>query len=96
MLQMHWFVIPVPTVGVVNVSLPQVYQAITAFTSGATFDPDNFTVVNPDTLDGADRTIGMYTPDPRDPGRELAQVMLGIDYPGVQVQGPDFNSKHWF
>jgi hypothetical protein len=36
---------PVPTVGVVNVSLPQVYQAITAFTSGATFDPDNFTVV---------------------------------------------------
>jgi hypothetical protein len=87
---------PVPTVGVVNVSLPQVYQAITAFTSGATFDPDNFTVVNPDTLDGADRTIGMYTPDPRDPGRELAQVMLGIDYPGVQVDGPDFDQNTGF
>ena len=84
---------PVPTVGVINASLPQVYNVTTTFTSGTAFDPDNYTVVDPDTLDGADRTIGLYTPEPNEPGRELAQVMLGIDYPGVQVEGPNFNQN---
>jgi hypothetical protein len=87
---------PVPTVGVINVSLPQVYNVTTDFTSGTAFDPDNYTVVDPDTLDGADRTIGLYIPDPNEPGRELAQVMSGIDYPGVQVEGPNFNQNTGF
>jgi len=84
---------PVPTVGVINASLPQVYNVTTNFTSGTAFDPDNYTVVDPAILDGADRTIGLYTPEPNEPGRELAQVMSGIDYPGVQVEGPDFNQN---
>lgn len=84
---------PVPTVGVVNVSLPEVYSVTANFTSGATFDPENFTKVDQSTLDGADRTIGLYTPEPNEPSRELAQVMTGIDYPGVQVEGPDFTKN---
>ena len=84
---------PVPTVGVVSATLPEVYSANTNLTSGATFDPESYTKVDQSTLDGADRTIGLYTPEPNEPGRELAQVMSGIDYPGVQVQGPDFNQN---
>ena len=87
---------PVPTVGVINASLPQVYNVTTNFTSGTAFDPDNYTVVDPATLDGADRTIGLYTPEANEPGRELAQVMSGIDYPGVQVEGPNFNQNTGF
>ena len=87
---------PVPTVGVVNVSLPEVYSVTANFTSGTTFDPDNYTKVDQSTLDGADRTIGLYTPEPNEPGRELAQVMTGIDYPGVQVDAPDFNENTGF
>ena len=84
---------PVPTVGVINVSLPEVYSVTANFTSGSAFDPENYTKVDPSTLDGADRTIGFYTPNPNEPGRELAQVMNGIDYPGVQVDAPDFNEN---
>ena len=84
---------PVPTVGVVNASLPEVYSVTANFTSGTAFDPEKYTKVDQSTLDGADRTIGLYTPEPNEPGRELAQVMTGIDYPGVQVQGPDFNQN---
>ena len=87
---------PVPKVGIINVSLPQVYSVTTNFTSGAIFDPENYTKVDQSTLDGADRTIGLYTPEPNEPGRELAQVMTGIDYPGVQVDAPDFNENTGF
>ena len=87
---------PVPTVGVVNVALPKVYQVIADFTSGSSFDPEYYTIVDPGTLDAADRTIGLYNPGPNEPGRELAQVMTGIDYPGVQVQGPNFNQNTGF
>jgi hypothetical protein len=84
---------PVPTVGVVNVSLPEVYSVTANFTSGTTFDPEKYTKVDQSTLDGADRTIGLYTPEPNEPSRELAQVMTGINYPGVQVEGPNFNQN---
>ena len=87
---------PVPTVGVVNVAEPKVYSVNTNFTSTDEFDPDNYTVVDPNTLDAADRTIGLYNPGPNEPGRELAQVMTGIDYPGVQVDAPDFDQNSGF
>ena len=87
---------PVPTVGVVNVAEPKVYSVTSDFTSTAEFDPDNYTVVDPDSLDAADRTIGLYNPGPNEPGRELAQVMTGIDYPGVQVDAPDFDQNTGF
>ena len=49
-----------------------------------------------DTLSGVDRIIGLYQPDVNDPGRELQQLITGIDYPGVQVKGPNFNEDPGF
>ena len=65
----------------------------TELDSGATFDPDFYTLVDESTLSGADRVIGLYQPDSSDPGRELALVLTGIDYPGVQVAAPGFNKN---
>lgn len=64
--------------------------------SGPIFDPEQYTLVDPATLAAADRVIGLYTPTPNEPGRELAQVITGIDYPGVQVMGPNFNQNTGF
>ena len=64
--------------------------------SGAIFDPEDYTVVDPATLAAADRVIGLYAPTPNEPGRELAQVIVGIDYPGVQVKGPGFDQNTGF
>jgi hypothetical protein len=71
----------------------QVYSVDADVNSGSIFDPEQYTLVDQSTLDAADRVIGLYTPTPNEPGRELAQVMLGIDYPGVQVMGPDFSQN---
>ena len=68
----------------------------TAINSGDSFDPDQYTVVDASTLSGANRTIGLYDPDPQDPGRELAQLWAGVDYPGVQVTGPLFSENTGF
>ena len=64
--------------------------------SGAIFDPDDYTEVDQSTLSGADRTIGFYKPGPNEPGRELALLWAGIDYPGVQVTGPLFSQNTGF
>jgi len=68
----------------------------TELDSGPIFDPAQYTLVDSATLDAADRVIGLYAPTPNEPGRELAQVMVGIDYPGVQVMGPSFNQNTGF
>jgi hypothetical protein len=65
----------------------------TVINSGAIFDPDNYTEVDPGTLSGADRTIGLYDPVANELGRELALLITGIDYPGVQVTGPLFSQN---
>ena len=68
----------------------------TELNSGTQFDPDFYTLVDESTLSGVDRIIGLYKPDLSDPGRELALLLSGIDYPGVQVQGPGFNQNTGF
>jgi hypothetical protein len=68
----------------------------TELDSGPIFNPAQYTLVDQATLDAVDRVIGLYTPTPNEPGRELAQVMVGIDYPGVQVMGPNFNQNTGF
>ena len=70
-----------------------VYSVNATINSGTIFDPTEYTLVDESTLDAADRVIGLYTPTPNEPGRELAQVITGIDYPGVQVMGPNFNQN---
>jgi hypothetical protein len=63
---------------------------------GPTFDPDQWTFVPAADLSGVDRTMGYYNPRPDEPGLDLAQLISGVDYPGVQVDAPDFNQNTGF
>jgi hypothetical protein len=74
----------------------QVYESTVTENSGTVFDVEVFDLVDQSTLNAADRVIGLYTPTANEPGRELAQVMLGIEYPGVQVKGVNFNQNTGF
>jgi hypothetical protein len=64
--------------------------------SSATFIIENWTLVNSSTLSGVDRTMGFYTPTANMPGLQLPLLIDGIDYPGVQVDAPDFNQNTGF
>jgi hypothetical protein len=64
--------------------------------STATFLADQWTRVDADTLSGVDRTMGFYTPTANMPGLSLPLLIDGIDYPGVQVDAPDFNQNTGF
>ena len=72
-----------------------VWQA-NATVSSATFDTDQWTLVSADSLSGADRTMGYYTPTPNEPGLELPLLIDGISYPGVQVSGPLYSQNTGF
>lgn len=87
-----------------NVSYPQGTQvryadrvwSADAVTITSTFDPDDWTVVPASDLTGIDRTQGYYAPSVNMPGLDLAQLISGLDYPGVQVDAPDFNQNTGF
>jgi hypothetical protein len=74
----------------------KVYEASDSLNSGASFDPAQYTVIDQSTLEGIDRIIGLYDPTANEPGRALARIISGIDYPGVQVRGPDFSQNSGF
>jgi hypothetical protein len=57
---------------------------------GPTFDLANWEEVDPATLSGVDRTMGLYVPGVNQPGLELPLLIDGVDYPGVQVYGDYF------
>ena len=61
-----------------------------------TFDPDQWTLVPAGDLSGVDRTMGYYVPTPSEPGLDLALLISGVDYPGVQVKAPGFNQNTGF
>ena len=61
-----------------------------------TFNVEQWTQVDADTLSGVDRTMGFYTPTVNMPGLSLPLLIDGIDYPGVQVDAPDFNQNTGF
>jgi hypothetical protein len=74
----------------------EVWQADSSDSSGvqsATFDPDQWLLVNSSTLSGVDRTQGYYTPGPNEIGLDLPLLIDGLDYPGVQVFGPLFSQN---
>ena len=70
----------------------QVWAANTNNTS-ALFNPADWNIVDSATLNGADRTMGYYTPTANEPGRQWSLLVDGIDYPGVQVSGPLFSQS---
>lgn len=77
----------------------QVWQADSSDSAGvqsATFDPDQWLLVDASTLSGVDRTYGLYAPGPNEVGLDLPLLIDGLDYPGVQVYGPDFNQNTGF
>ena len=60
------------------------------------FITTDWTLVDADSLSGADRTMGYYLPTADQPGLELPLLIDGISYPGVQVSGPNFNQNTGF
>lgn len=68
----------------------------TELDSGNSFDPDFYTEVDNSTLTGVDRIWGLYNATANQPGRDLALLLAGIDYPGVQVDAVDFNFNTGF
>ena len=56
----------------------------------------DWTLVDADTLSGADRTMGYYLPTANEPGLELPLLIDGISYPGVQVTGPLYSQNTGF
>ena len=57
---------------------------------GPTFNLEDWDLVDPSTLSGVDRTMGLYVPGSNQPGLELPLLIDGVDYPGVQVWGDYF------
>lgn len=62
----------------------------------ATFDPQEWTIVPAEELSGVDRTMGYYVPAKNQPGLDLALLISGVDYPGVQVAAPGFDQNSGF
>lgn len=70
----------------------RVWQAPNAIPAGASFDATIWITVDAGSLSGLDRTQGFYAPRLQQVGRDLSQLINGIDYPGVEVQALDFGS----
>jgi hypothetical protein len=67
-------------------------------TSGSTFvHTDDYTEYNSANFTTAnDRIVGYYEPGASMPARDLNQLLRGIDYPGVRVQGLGFDQAPGF
>jgi hypothetical protein len=64
--------------------------------SSSTFNVEQWTLVDADSLSGVDRTMGFYVPTVNMPGLSLPLLIDGVSYPGVQVDAPDFNQNTGF
>jgi hypothetical protein len=66
-------------------------------TTGTMFVPEDYTVYDASNFTNAnDRITGYYEPSNMMPARDLKQLLRGIDYPGVQVQGLGFDQAPGF
>ena len=64
--------------------------------SSATFDPTDWTQVPAADLNGVNRTMGYYVATVNQPGVQLPLLIDGVEYPGVQVTGVNFNQNTGF
>lgn len=62
----------------------------------STWNPEDWLAVPASDLSGVDRTMGYYVPTVNQPGLDLALLITGVDYPGVQVDAPDFDQNTGF
>ena len=65
---------------------------VTEFNTDTDFNIDKYTEIEVSTLSGIDRTSGLYVSDVNNPGLDLALLINGIAYPGVEVSDPVFGS----
>jgi hypothetical protein len=66
-------------------------------TTGSTFITTDYTVYSANNFSNAnDRIMAYYNPALNMPVKDLNQLIYGIEYPGVQVQGLDFNQQPGF
>jgi len=87
-----------------NVNYPQGTQvrynnrvwSADATVQSAEFDIADWTQVPAGDLNGVDRTMGYYTSTPNEPGLQLPLLVDGVEYPGVQVKGVEFNQNTGF
>ena len=64
--------------------------------SSAQFLPNEWTLVNADSLSGVNRTMGFYTPTANQPGLSLPLLISGVEYPGVQLTAPSYRQNTGF
>jgi hypothetical protein len=71
------------------------YLAVNAnIATDAVFNPARYTVLRGDVFAQAtDRITAYYQPIAGMPGKDYAQLMLGIEYPGVKITGAKFNAN---
>jgi hypothetical protein len=72
------------------------YQAVSAWNTytDTVFDPSKYTELTGDFFTQAtDRISAYYQPATGMPGRDFAQLMTGIDYPGTEVKGLEFTAN---
>lgn len=72
------------------------YEVNENINSGTQFDPAYYTKIDSADLSAANRVMGYYNPGINEPGIELSLVINGIDYPGVQVYGVNFDQNTGF
>ena len=80
-----------------------VYHVLFDFTSPVIFTVEHLIAILPVAEypggyfdDAASRVWAYYNPTSGMPGKDLAQVMTGIDYPGVNVRGPGYEQNPGF
>ena len=80
-----------------DVYIRQAYKVLATFTSGATFVAEQFELVDADQFTNAnDRILAYYQPFTDMPARDLRQLIYGIGYPGVQIQGLTYETSSAF
>ena len=73
------------------------YQAVRDFSSGTTFVGNDLTEYKASNFENAnDRIQSYYTPETGLPGKDFGLLQYGIDYPGVEVQGPLYTDAGGF
>ena len=73
------------------------YQAVRDFSSSSTFVGNDLTEYKASNFENAnDRIQSYYTPETGLPGKSFGLLQYGIDYPGVEVQGPLYSDAGGF
>jgi hypothetical protein len=75
----------------------QGYRVLANITTGSTFITSDYVPYSANNFSNAnDRIMAYYDPATNMPAKDLNQLIYGIEYPGVQVQGLNFNQQPGF